>query len=387
MNKRVLVLSLLLFIALWPSAVLGAEEGTISGQLVNKTPGGHPVGGIEVSLVTYAGENPVSEKKATADASGKFEFGGLALGASNSYQVAVEFLGALYVSDNVFFDVKTPFQNIELSVYDSTESGEFIQASNAHFIVSAAQGDLSVMEVWRFTNNGDKTFVGSSEAGTIRFVLPEGATSPSVGDGFVMDPGTRILRDTMALLPGPNDIGISYVLPFDGSEMRLGRTLDYDLPKFRLLVQDTGVKVSSDGLVDAGSLDMGGTNYLYFTADNLAKGQEVSVSFSGLIKQQSTPPSESFPWAWLVAGLAALGLITTFAYPRIRRRQTPGVPAGQGAAAGSSNADVSVRLLNEMADLDESFEAGKLEESDYRLRRDLVKSRLAAEYARKKRGR
>ncbi len=390
--KRYFWLAVLIIVVIgWPSAAIAAGEGVISGRLVNKTPGGHSVERIEVSLLTYAGENLASEQKMLTDELGNFAFQGLSVGPSNSYQIKVKFQEALYVSEKVFVDAQMPYQKVELTVYDSTTNDQAVGVSNAHLIVYAGAGDLEVMEVWRFTNAGDQTYIGKEEDGvrkTVKFVLPEGATSVSSGDGFVFDSASRTMADTLALLPGVFDIGISYILPNNGPRTDLTRTLDYSVPKFRLLVQDTGVAVSSGTMTRGETLDMGGSKYISFAADNLAKGKAVDVSFSGLTRPATGKQgSTNFPWAWLVSGIAALGLVTTLAFPRLTRRRAlatgPAGTTGPRSNGPQTDKDLTqIGLLEELANLDDTYEAGTITESYYQAHRARIKARLVESYRR-----
>ncbi|MDP2931464.1 MAG: carboxypeptidase-like regulatory domain-containing protein [Chloroflexota bacterium] len=389
--RRVLGLALaLLAIAAaigWASPVRAEGAGSITGQVVNKTAGGSPIGGVEVALIAYSnGKATASQQKATVDATGKFEFGGLSTDNGTTYTVSATFQDADYTSQTVTLTSASPTQTVELDVYDSTTSDASIQVSNGHIVVFADQGTLQVLEVWRFSNVGTSTFIGTkgkTARATLRFTLPTGATSLSPGQGFTPETTPTGVVSTAAVPPGVTDINFTYVIPYQGSGVTISRKTDYPIANFRLLVQDTGVKVTSSALAPAPPQMINGTNYLDFTAGNLAKGVDLDASFSGIVKPSAASPEASFPWPWLLGGVAMLVLVVAVAYPQLKKRQAlSGLPTARAApepvlpASGQEDA-----LLRELARLDDSYEAGIIKEGEYRTRRAKAKASLMEIYA------
>lgn len=367
------------------SAALGADEGIISGQVVNKTPGGSPVAGLEVTLTTYSNDKTTSEQKVIADSTGKFEFKGLSLDPSNAYSVKTNFREADYSSDMLRLKADSPLQTVELAVYEATATDEKIQVSNGHIVMVADQGFLQVLEVWRFNNTGDRTYIGTkgkTARATLKFTLPQGATSVESAQGFAYETSSDGIVSTASVPPGVTDVSFSYVIPYQGSNTKLLRRTDYAVANFGLFVQDTGVQVKSAALTRKNTQDLNGTKYLYFTAQNLSRGAELDASLGGLAKPIGSAPGESLPWPWLAAGVLGLGAIVVVAYPRLRKRQTLATSLADDtpASANQTNDDENA-LLRELARLDDNYESGKLKETEYRARRAQTKARLMGIYA------
>ncbi len=363
------------------STALGAGEGVISGQVVNKTKGGSSVAGLGVTLTAYVKDTLISEQKATSDSAGKFEFTGLSNVASSSYSVKTSFQDADYSSDKLILTADSPSVTTELAVYDSTTSDENIQVSNGHMVVSADQGALQVMEVWRFTNTGDKTYIGAkgkTARATVKFTLPQGAGSVSPGQGFTPETTPTGIVDTATVPPGITDVDFTYVIPYNGADISILRKTDYPVANFKLLVKDSGVKVTSLSLTPQEPLDMGGTKYVYFTAQNLPRGIEMDASFSGVTRQSNTPSGASIPWPWLAAGVGALSAIVLVSYSRLRKGQAPSLsPAGDMQPVSlAQTPNEKNSLIRELARLDDDYEAGKIIETEYRARRSKAKHRL-----------
>ena len=158
--------------------------------------------------------------------------------------------------------------------------------------------------------------------------------------------------------------------------MTVLRKMDYPIANFSLLVQDAGVKVTSTTLTPGNPQMMNGTNFLYFTVNNVARGTELDASLSGILSPSTATSSKaSVAWPWLLAGVAALGLVGAVAYPRLKNRQiTTDSPAPHDEKD-------ELELLGELARLDDGYDAGTIGEREYRAQRARVKAMLVEVYA------
>jgi len=359
------------------SPALAAGDGVISGQVVNRTANGSAVSAVGVTLTVYSTGNATSsQQKVIADAAGKFEFKGLSTDNGTAYTVSTNFQKADYISDDIVLTAAIPSQSVELDVYDSTTSDENIQVSNGHTVVYVEHGDLELLEIWRFSNIGDKTFIGTTgntSGTTLRFTLPSGATSLSPGAGFPVETTATGAVSNVAVPPGVTDATFSYFIPYQGASMTISRRTDYPIASFSLLVQDAGVKVTSTALTPGNPQMINGANFLYFTANNLDRGTEIDASLSGIINPSAAAsPNTSVAWPWLLAGVVMLGLVGVVAYPRLKNRQiTIDSPAPKD----------EIELLGELARLDNAYEAGRIGEKEYRAQRARVKASLLKFYA------
>ncbi|MDO8567532.1 MAG: carboxypeptidase-like regulatory domain-containing protein [Dehalococcoidales bacterium] len=365
---------------------LAAGYGVISGQVVNKTAGGSPVGTAEITLTTFSnGKSASGQQKATTDAAGRFEFKGLPIDPGTTYAVGTTFQEADYTSSTITLTADNSTQTVELAVYDATTSDENIQISNGHIVAFAGEGALEVLEVWRFNNAGNKTYIGTKGKTTLRFTLPQGAASLSPAQGSIETASNGAVYSA-AVPPGVTDISYTYVIPFQGSSVTISRQTDYPIADFHLLVEDTGVKVASKALTPAGPQSINGTNYLDFRAGNLARGVDLDASFSGIARAPVSSEAP-LPWLWLLIGVGLLGLMIAIAYPRLKRRQAlAGSVAGPAAPLSTlPSPDDENKLLSELAGLDDDYDAGNIEEKKYRARRARTKAQLMEMYNRARR--
>ena len=364
------------------SPALAAGEGAISGQVVNKTANGSTVSAVEITLTTYLNGTATSDQqKVTTDAAGKFEFKGLPTDSGTAYAVSAIFQDASYASKEINLTSTNFSQTVDLDVYDSTTSDENIQVSNGHMVVYVIQGDLHVEEIWRFSNIGDRTFIGTrgKTAGTtLRFTLPAGATYLSPGPASSIETTGTGVASNVAVPPGITDVTFSYFIPYQGSSMTILRKTNYPIANFSLLVEDAGVKVTSTALTSGTPQMMNGTNFLYFTANNVAANTELDAALSGIINP-SAASSETFSlWPWMLGGVGMLGLVVTVAYSQLKKKQTTTVsPAPSDRSSGQSDEDA---LLMELAQLDDAYEAGTTGENEYRAQRARAKARLIEAY-------
>ena len=112
-------------------------------------------------------------------------------------------------------------------------------------------------------------------------------------------------------------------------------------------------------------LDIGGQTYGHLSGEGLAAGNALAINIS-------SPSSAGGPGLyWLVPLVIVVAAAVFTPLYLVRRRRLRPVPAG-GAA------DRRQQLLNEIAELDDSFEAGQINEEAYHARRDAMKAELRA---------
>jgi len=233
------------------------------------------------------------------------------------------------------------------------------------------QGSLWVTEYFLFVNESGRTYVGSTEVPalgkneTLRFILPEDASElqPERGlmecciygseDGFV---------DTMPVLPGGKEVIYSYRGDYNSGTYAFSRNVSYPTYNYDLLVQGEDTKISSDQLTTEEPLNIEDTWFNHLSGTELAPGDILVAQLSGL---PETGNQGSIKWVALTLVVLIFGF--SFAYLMRKRRLQPvkakAIPDRQ-------------RLLAEIAQLDDDFEGGKINESVYRKLRAEKKSQL-----------
>jgi len=377
-KRFALILSIIVLIAgLGAPTSAQTAGGSIAGTLTNGTAGGSSVSNVEVRLETYVNSTPAANATARTQNDGSFKFDNLVTDPQNSYRVTLTYQEADYFGSNVTFGPGDVSRSENITVYDSTDNVDAIIVDTAHTIIVPGDGVLEFTVVYDFINSTDRAFVGTGEPmangkkKTLTFTLPADATEVQYGDGLQTNyvyPGHEGFIDTMAVLPGgTREIVYAYKVAYDGGSYNFKQKMNYPADWFNLLVQGSGIKVTSDQLVDQGPLDMGqGNTYLYLTGHNFSSGETVSATLSGL----SGAINQT-----LIIVLSVVALILVFggglAYWRMRTRRKL-----QPVEKISGVVDDEQSLLVEIARLDDDFAAGRIAEDAYRVHRAAKKARL-----------
>jgi len=372
--KRIALLVMIFILGLSASA-LAAEPGSgmLEGRIVNGTADGSSVADQDITLKTYLNNTEVDSTTTETDSEGRFVFDGLSTESGYSYEVTLVFQQAEYYSEWLSFDVGEATKSVEVTVYDSTTSDEAIKVAMAHTIIYVGQDSLKVMEYLLFVNETDRTYIGSEEAATaekgetLKFSLPKEATNlqytlglmecciMSSEEGFV---------DTMPVLPGGREVAYSYEVNYDSGTYTFSRNVNYPTTRYDLLFQGSSIEVTSDQLAAEEPMDIEGTQFNHLSGSDLAPGDVLVVQLSGL-----TETSNQWTVKWVALALVALTCGFGFIYLMRKKRLQPVSPE-------DSFDQRRLRLLAELAQLDDDFEAGKIPEEVYRRLRAARKAQL-----------
>ncbi len=376
----------------WTAPALAAGEPAITGKVVNGTAGGGPVDGLEVTLTTYMDFAPSDQQTTVTDTQGNFQFSGLTTNATYSYDLYVTYKGVPYTSDIIYLTTSNATQSAELKVYETTNSDTAVKISAGHMIiVPTSPGVLNVMETWRVNNSGNSTYIGSasdSTQATAHFTLPEGATDFSADTGISVFSETGIVTYTLPIVPGASSISFYYSLSYQGSDAAIDRTVDYPTPSLSILVPQNGIVAKSTMLTQTTFQSPQGTTYLYLIGSNLQKGQKLDISlnisqaaFSADTSSNPSSPNTTLQngisWQLVLLVILALGVVFAVIYPRLKRRGVTVTPVGTGTEGSTTDIEEEV-LMERLARLDDSFDAGEIAEAEYKERRAKAKERLMA---------
>jgi hypothetical protein len=197
------------------------------------------------------------------------------------------------------------------------------------------------------------------------------------------------LVDTQPLLPGGSQILLRYLLPYDGTRAEFAHSVPYPVDRLNALVVD-GPEVSTS-LQSLGPQTVAEQQWNSFEAINLPAGEPVALRLSGLAPAQSSvvmPPGGSDAVLAnnpaLLYGIAAAALVVILgvlaAYFLFRpAAQAAAEPAPVMAAAPAGDVDPLAerqRLLAAIAQLDDLYAAGGLDDESYRRARAAQKRSL-----------
>jgi hypothetical protein len=391
--RRLIPVSVALFVSLGPAAAFAAPKGVIEGRVVNGATG-NPQPGVEVTLVgaTQNGDESL-ERTETTSRTGTYRFTGLPTGDDRLYALDATYAGGLFAGRAVSIpsdSERTPVIETTLRVWDTTTDPAAIFVRRNDVFVVPADGRAGVVESVTVVNPTDFAYIGragqTEGAGgpstpSLGFALPGGASERGVR---ILDADLDIPRIvqtdfgfgvTVAIPPGENRITYTYELPSSGGSFDVSRSALYSIGEFSVYAADP-LGVESNRLDGGDSVDIEGTTYRrWATDDSIDPGdpvQAVAIARAGL------EPG-------LVAGIAAAVALTVvlglLAYRRARRPPTTIGTARAPRPALATRADV----IEAIAALDVAYQAGNVSESDWRTRRNELKEELrdfAPEHAR-----
>lgn len=393
MSRLGLVLGVsLLLLVLPPAAVTAQGEGIIEGQVMNGTAGAPRVSlvGLEVTLYDVTVGSRALLATTFSDGQGRFQFEGLATDAGRTYEFQLEYQGIVYGARSAFPDGETLLR-VAATIYETTTGDRGIVVERQHVLVDFEAGALVIRELCILNNTEDTIYVGQAGA-TVRFSLPAGAEELTFSDTEVAphfletEEGFAYVRPVM---PGQKEVLYVYRVPYDGRQLALSRSLVYPTASFDAMIADVGVEVESPQLEYQSLTGGGETAYLHFSGQNLAADSEVVVNLSGAPQGTAALAPASFELDLglhrYAPGIALLMVLLGAALPlaqtRLTQRRAPSAeangPAADARAGGAlhsqSERDELARLL---ADLDEAYAEGLVDEQAYEQLRARVKQRL-----------
>lgn len=383
-----------------PEPAAPIEGAVVTGQVNNGTTGAI-VSGSEAMLRAFTMDfQEALSMTTTVDVDGRFQFELPEVQPDWVFLAGYEYNDLTFSSDAG--QISTANQPLDMSiiVYETTSDPANISYEQVHIIMDFQSEDLlQVSELYVINNGGTAVFVGETgnpDGGTIRFNLPEDAQSPvferTLGSFDSTIPATEIIQigdgwaDTLPLQPGSGGLNliISYLLPYkDG--MTVSHALPYAARQANVILPDAGVNISGGGWEFQGTSAMGTSSFLSYAHAELAAGSDLTFTFSGEPTQTSgmtgnavTPRNSTNE---LLIGGGVLLIAIAAAIFIFRNWQT--TPAHSDAYNYDDEyvdeepaADAATQLLQAIADLDEAYEQGQLDEADYTQQREQLKSEL-----------
>jgi len=378
----VLALCFLLSALRLPAACGQAEPagtGVIEGRVIHQSDDSAPLAGAVVMLHVLSAQGPLQTIEQVTDSDGRFSFRGLGTDPHRAYILTTEFSGVLYFGERVVFE-NTAHAERDLEVYDTTTDDSALEVVREHMIVGFTRGALELSEVVVIGNNGKRTIVSREFAdgvrGTVRLTLPEQAFGFEELQGLRGVEATKVPEGIVyesPIVPEAAQFAFRYLVPYDGAAS-ITRQLDYPTKAIDLLVLDAGVGVSVSGLEAMEPIFRGQERYLRFQGSALAKGAQVAAVFKALPRSFASSTFLSLAVA-CIAGLVAVGYV----YPFLRSRRQEADYQGSGEQGWVSKYRESPQcqaIVRDIAELDDLYCEGQIEEADYRHRRRARKEHL-----------
>ena len=358
-------------------------QNEIKGVVVNGTEGGIVPADLEVIMLTVddAAGQIIEQATTTVGADGTFSFGNLISSPGITFRVVAN---AGDYTPSIDLTNVDDWTGIELTIYDQTTSLDGIKFNSyimwVHTIDAQAR-EAGILTVVSLSNTGQKVWVPDltdpalTGLDLLRFNLPEGFYDLNAESGLpngnilTIDTGFAM---TNPIPPGDAAILMSYTVPYSGSAFDFELKLPYGADLVRVLLPDGGGTVTGTGFKPTESVVIDDSVLQSTDGNDYVAGNVVTISFTGLPEPSFLQSLSDFflTQTYVIAiiwgvGLALLGILGYAMYSS--RKKT-----GRGAEA-DDEATTRADVVAEIALLDEDFEAGEIDEDEYRDRRDELK--------------
>jgi hypothetical protein len=362
-------------------AFAAPNDGTVTGQVLNKTNGGGDTGGTSVMLIAFGRKEqaPLGQQTVQADASGHYTFSGVDRDPNNVYLTVARYQDVNYPSDTPFQLSTQATQQADVTVYDATTTDDSIQYESLNLLVMGAdKGIVQLMEMGALVNNGDRTFVTANPqdqqlANALKFALPKGALNMQMQTGFSdqdVIPSVAGFQVTAPIPPGRHQFAMSFQLPYSGSDVDVSMQVPYPTSSFTMYLPDSGIKLQGSPLQSGGPTQLGGQTYALYSTSNVTKSTMIGGQLGGLGGTNGIPANQLALISLGVVLFVIGGGVVLFG-GRLRRGH-PAEPARPSVETEQERLELVVRL----AALDERFAAGDVSQADYDVERERGKQRL-----------
>jgi hypothetical protein len=259
----------------------------VSGTVVNRTTG-QPQAGITVSLLRMgqAGPEPAGDVK--ADAQGKFSLDQPVQGPT-LLRATID--GVTY---NKVLAPGQPTEGITLDIYNASKLPGNAKVSK-HMLLFQPQGkEMVVNEAYIVTNDGSTAW-NDSDAGTIHFYVPNGASKVEVNAtppaGMPLKTAAQktkqadVYKINFAIRPGETRIDMSYSVAYTEGVLYTGKIVSGDENTY--LIVPNGVTIKGDHLSDLGPEPR--TQAHIFGL----QGADYAVTFTGTVAPAPDAPADA----------------------------------------------------------------------------------------------
>lgn len=391
-------LALVLTVLLLPLWTVEAQStGTLEGEVVNGSPDGPEVGaGIAVSLYVVQDEVQVDLKETTTDEDGHFRFEGLDTDEWLEYWLEAEYLDIIYgPPEPLQFPAGETALHSTLTVHETSDDDSGVGANLIIIRVQALDSVLRVQESYYLGNESDYTYVGQAGAlpegrlSTVLIPLPENQFGIELGTPDGDEQAAEIeggvaVTDPIQPGKGTTYLSISYHLavPDDGL-VTLERSLPYPIEAVWVLAAQPGLQLASNVLESQGTTELQeGQPEELFVGEELPANQPIVLQLlavaGGSTSTLPEVPASSGQTAGegvgrgnqrllgsLGAAIVGLALLAAVVVPLA----APGRAVVRARSPKLGADPRSRRLLADLADLEDSREAGDVDQAGYERRR------------------
>jgi len=357
-------------------------SATVTGTVTNGTLQGPVVDSIEITLEAFDRNlEPTYSDTTTLDPDGAYLFELADVPQDWFYRVSLFYDEMEYGSNVGRLHYLNTALELPVVVFEKSTDSSAVVVDQLHVVIEFSADYIEVGEFYVISNSGDSLFIGESgnpDAGTIKFYLPEGAESPlfqRIFGGIDQPvPATEIFSDgetwydTLPLQPGESGMTllVNYRLPY-GDEVTISHPVAYPVLSAVLVMESIGPElVAGNAWQSMGEQALGDGTYVAFGHGEVKKGEELSFTVEGKVKRPAASTDSKFQLGStgeIALGGAGLLAVVAIAYLVIRSWR---------AKRESDEPYSKDELVAAIAALDDEFEAGEIEATEYEEERALL---------------
>lgn len=290
-----------------------------------------------------------------------------------------------------------PAAQMPIFVFETTSDPTVVQIDQLRMLLSFTQDQLLVSELYQFSNADAAVFVGeagSADQGTVEIQLPAGAANVQFQRGFGTTqesfiPADEMIQtetgwaDTVPLRPGASSsiLLVSYALPYSDG-LLLAHPLAYPVGNATTILPQVGVELIGEDWVFQGVQETVSGTFEGYTNSQLGNAAALGFTLDGrptqIIDSQGNPIAARNQNSELLLGGGGLVLalaVGLFFIQRWRTEQSTMAVAANGRVAQKQDIQA---LLQVIADLDDAYRAGEIDETAYTQQRQELKEQVAA---------
>ena len=365
------------------------EQASISGQVTNGSTG-EMVGEGTVLLRAFTMDlEEVLTETTTVGADGQYTFELSDVAPDLVYMTSIDYDGLNYNGDPDRLSRAEPELDMPIVVFDKTTDPAVVGIEQVHMVLEFIEDRVLVNEIYVISNNDSAVFVGETgdtEDGVFQLVLPSGAENAnfqrSFGSASNFMPATELIQtdrgwaDTLPLRPGEGIMNLlaTYEVPFEDGTT-IAHPLFYDAANATILMPDVGVSLADGEWTDQGAQQMGAAGtFLSYARPGLEAGEALSFELAGRVSRArantvsvgGSLDGDSTTGMMLGAGVFLLVIVGAVFTVQSWRSKVP----------GTDGSEID-ELLQAVANLDDAYEAGTVDEAQYQKQREKLMNELA----------
>jgi mono/diheme cytochrome c family protein len=365
------------------SVAIPEVTGILRGSIIQGTDGGGAsVEGLEAVLHIYDSQLREQIAEYIVGADGTYQYDDVVIRSDFAYRMTVDYKGVVYSSGVLIGDPNEAEIVLDVTVYEAGADESALEiTARATQINLSAQG-LYIIEVIDMVNRSDRAYIRDdvdnvSESVSVGFALPETAelqldhTDP---DRIILSDDGRTVLDIAPVLPNSEHyVQYSYLLPIENAQDIL-QPIDYQVSgSIAFFVENSHLDFVGDGIDLIETRPFNNQEYnLYEVSQTPTVGQtlsyDVTLRDSSLVSatDAQTISREALALVLLIAGLVFVGgagfIIWRSRKPMVNPELSEDITA--------------TTIMQQIAELDNQFEMGKIEKVAYNKQRNQLKSHL-----------